>query len=209
MSKATGIPGQPAPASLKPGRGLVLRPTMPPNSGAACPGLIEAGFRQIKQRNARPNSGAACPGLIEAESHAAEAGDRNGNSGAACPGLIEARHGCIRTAATPRNSGAACPGLIEAGAIWRCRNRAALRIPGQPAPASLKPHQFFLAARRVGGIPGQPAPASLKRKSKEILKAGSGMNSGAACPGLIEAISERLIALRRVLEFRGSLPRPH
>ena len=38
------------------------------NTGAACPGLIEAKLvlRQAKA-NLDPNTGAACPGLIEAE----------------------------------------------------------------------------------------------------------------------------------------------
>ena len=61
------------------------------------------------------------------------------------------------------NSGAACPGLIEA------------RFTG-------------LFAKSRPRIPGQPAPASLKR----VIRGGKHIatidkNSGAACPGLIEA----------------------
>ena len=82
------------------------------------------------------------------------------------------------------NTGAACPGLIEAGARSG-RSARPRRIPGQPAPASLKQDFALRAAGRI-----QP-------------------NTGAACPGLIEAATAVQKLADGDLEYRGSLPRPH
>ena len=61
----------------------------------------------------------------------------------------------------------------------------------------------------LAGIPGQPAPASLKRVSRIANMRHIRAHSGAACPGLIEAIQMRSDRIRYRVAFRGSLPRPH
>ena len=82
-------------------------------------------------------------------------------------------------------------------------------IPGQPAPASLKPGRGADADSRRLRIPGQPAPASLKRAAADSIRLSEIGNSGAACPGLIEATVGTDEADAPADEFRGSLPRPH
>ena len=59
------------------------------------------------------------------------------------------------------------------------------------------------------GIPGQSAPASLKplQLAGEALTADA--HSGAVCPGLIEALMAVDLGVDPQLAFRGSLPRPH
>ena len=61
------------------------------NTGAACPGLIEAAVTDsVSWDENAPNTGAACPGLIEARRRLAQRKNQILNTGAACPGLIEA-----------------------------------------------------------------------------------------------------------------------
>ena len=132
------------------------------------------------------------------------------------------------------NTGAACPGLIEAPFFCLAPQRILRRIPGQPAPASLKLErggeiggeeksntgaacpgliEAGSRSRRIAGcsarIPGQPAPASLKHLDALPLRVASDQNTGAACPGLIEAALTWLGGKKRSVEYRGSLPRPH
>ena len=58
-------------------------------------------------------------------------------------------------------------------------------------------------------IPGQSAPASLKPDAEEAAAAEQERHSGAVCPGLIEA-REAGVAVGNFNDaFRGSLPRPH
>ena len=61
------------------------------------------------------------------------------------------------------HSGAVCPGLIEAA------------------------FAILLSKKARAGIPGQSAPASLKPTSPKILLSRHLAHSGAVCPGLIEA----------------------
>ena len=70
------------------------------------------------------------------------------DSGAACPGLIEASDAGDGAAAGFSHSGAACPGLIEALPVYR-RRSTVHRIPGQPAPASLKPARLPIDDERL------------------------------------------------------------
>ena len=65
--------------------------------------------------------------------------------------------------------------------------RRAISIPGQPAPASLKPTIHGATESPADRIPGQPAPASLKLRHSSNPCVWAEAHSGAACPGLIEA----------------------
>ena len=110
-----------------------------------------------------------------------------GIPGQPAPASLKPRRGAGGAQAEGPNTGAACPGLIEAGNT-RSRSGATPRIPGQPAPASLKPqgpHEHL--APLPERIPGQPAPASLKQSCRNSDSRVGKVNTGAACPGLIEA----------------------
>ena len=61
------------------------------------------------------------------------------NSGAVCPGLIEAIKIKNPARLMAGNSGAVCPGLIEAIMYIAEPDYLDIGIPGQSAPASLKP----------------------------------------------------------------------
>ena len=136
---SSGIPGQPAPASLKPQRASPPARAVLGIPGQPAPASLKhSGPHQAKSTLAA-NTGAACPGLIEADGF-----------------------------------------RLDAPIIGR--------IPGQPAPASLKPAASPVhdpAPRRR--IPGQPAPASLKQQTRAGRMPPEDLNTGAACPGLIEA----------------------
>ena len=126
------------------------------------------------------------------------------HSGAACPGLIEARHrSSARQCSRALHSGAACPGLIEAGRIWRPGVGMAAGIPGQPAPASLKPSPASESNGAESSIPGQPAPASLKLSRRPEFPQSFERHSGAACPGLIEAIETATIRCTAAVRIPG------
>ena len=180
------IPGQPAPASLKPNNRRWMPRRCRWNSGAACPGLIEAGGQElVHQPVPRRNSGAACPGLIEAIKRlAALCSAWPGIPGQPAPASLKQRGRPRHVQFRDRNSGAACPGLIEA--------RAASNLP------------FHCRMNSGAACPGL-IEAALCAISTFIASA----NSGAACPGLIEAGHVRISGGKSRGEFRGSLPRPH
>ena len=90
--------------------------------------------------NLDPHSGAVCPGLIEANLACGRLRrNRAAHSGAVCPGLIEAYLTVDLVSGVVAHSGAVCPGLIEARLSFWTTGRLQSRIPGQSAPASLKP----------------------------------------------------------------------
>ena len=83
-------------------------------------------------------------------------------------------------------------------------------IPGLAALASLKrPGNTVCCAEGQEGIPGLAALASLKQRNHQLSLRLSAEDSGACCPGLIEAegyASTNVIGERG---FRGLLPWPH
>ena len=136
-----GIPGQSAPASLKQQRHNRIHPVHSRNTGAVCPGLIEAyDLPEYDQIHHFGNTGAVCPGLIEASKSRRWTCPLSGNTGAVCPGLIEARRS---SAVAPRSA----PG-----------------IPGQSAPASLKLEIREIADHLAGGNTGAVCPGLIEAR---------------------------------------------
>ena len=86
------------------------------NSGAVCPGLIEAQDALDDRFLAQLNSGAVCPGLIEAGSSFGSGVRRvHGIPGQSAPASLKrAAFPTDKTLEQRQNSGAVCPGLIEA-----------------------------------------------------------------------------------------------
>ena len=86
------------------------------------------------------------------------------------------------------DSGACCPGLIEAAVYFVRPHDKRAGIPGLAALASLKQNREKVSVDAfVPRIPGLAALASLKRSQFPYQMTDSLMDSGACCPGLIEA----------------------
>ena len=83
------------------------------DSGACCPGLIEALMYSRRETSVRLDSGACCPGLIEACVDARHSDEKSWDSGACCPGLIEAMAARCFSAA----SSAGIPGLAALASL--------------------------------------------------------------------------------------------
>ena len=56
---------------------------------------------------------------------------------------------------------------------------------------------------------GAACPGLIEATQTVSISNVCGVNSGAACPGLIEADTAMLMDATLGSEFRGSLPRPH
>ena len=106
------------------------------------------------------------------------------------------------------SSGAACPGLIEATDDGK-QTRPLHPHPGLLAPASLKRTNRHDGFHHCHTHPGLLAPASLKHWLTGNEPALIPDSSGAACPGLIEAVQVLQAVKAAMLLIRGCLPRPH
>ena len=110
------------------------------------------------------------------------------DSGACCPGLIEA----IEIDHVRRPGSLGIPGLAALASLKQSREPrtqpTVQRIPGLAALASLKLKNLCCCVVDATRIPGLAALASLKRLIVVAVQLClPGEDSGACCPGLIEA----------------------
>ena len=106
-----------------------------------------------------------------------------------------------------RDSGACCPGLIEAAGTDAIRPMERSGIPGLAALASLKqPKRHFLRPDLRKGIPGLAALASLKLPRRPEPVDPEQRDSGACCPGLIEAPPPRMYCIDSLRDSGACCP---